>query len=80
MLFHAWALPAPAYIAPDKATGLEGAIRLYIGGTALHEKALEANPPSSPRGLQTLDRHLFLKEGQREVFIHGITNQQRLLD
>lgn len=80
MLFHARALPAPAYNAPDKATGLEGAIRLYIGGKALHEKALKANPLSGPRGLQTLDHHLFLKEGQREVFIPGVTNQQPLLD
>lgn len=43
-------LPAPAYDRPEKATELEGPIRLYIGGTALHEKALKASPPSGPGG------------------------------
>lgn len=35
---------------PNEATELEAPIRLYIRETALHEKVLEAIPPSGPRG------------------------------
>lgn len=49
--------PTPIFNGPDEAAEPEGA----ISETALHEKVVEAIPPSGPRGLQTLDDHLFLK-------------------